>query len=703
MIISRAAMVMALASIPLAHATSAQADETAPDAKTRNPETIVVTAPRLTSTQLTQSDGDTLATAPDGAAFIARQPGAAVIDNGALSGQVQLRGLFGERILLRINGQRFASGGPNAMDPVMHYAPAALIDRVEIARGISPVRDGPGLGGGINTMLKQVKFGDGPTLAPQLDLTAQYRSLDDSVAAGGMIGLANDRVRIGVIASHENGDDTRFPGGRIASTSFDRAVYGVQAGLKAGPGELSFEYRRQETGKSGNPPFAMDIIYFHTDFVRLGFDGDVAEGVRLEVHANYAGVSHRMNNFTLRPAPVVAMQRQSDTYADTMTGDMALRFGAPNRNVRIGADFELGDRGYKLYNPSVPAFFIHPLDRATAERFGAFAEWRTGFGKIEAELGARVDRHSAKTQAPRTGPGVPAGPTNLAVAFGRADRAWEGTTIDASLRLWAEADMLTPRLTLARKTRVPSLIERFSWLPTEASGGLADGNIYVGDVNLKPETAWIAEAGIDWQGDSVYARPVLYYRRIDNFIQGVPFDSTPGVINTPVEMVSAGSGDPTPLRFANTNAEIWGADMAFGARLSGPLRIDGVASWVHGKRRDLSDNLYRMAPANGRIALTWEEARWSVSAEAQGTAKQSRVSAGNSEVPSPGYVLASLYGHWIVREGLRMDVGVENLFNKLYLEHLAGYNRISGSDVALGARLPGPGRSAFVRLRWAMR
>ncbi|OZA18774.1 MAG: TonB-dependent receptor [Novosphingobium sp. 17-62-19] len=689
-------MTMALVTFPLAMAMPAFAEEAE-----LNPETIVVTAPRITSTQVTQDDGDTLATAPDGAAFIARQPGAALVDNGALSGQVQLRGLFGERILLRINGQRFASGGPNAMDPVMHYAPAALIDRAEIARGISPVRDGPGLGGGINTVLKHVAFGDGPTLAPQVDLTAQYRSVDDSVAAGGMVGLASERLRIGLVASKEKGDDTRFPGGRVASTSFDRAVYGVQAGFKAGPGELSFEYRRQETGRSGNPPFAMDIVYFHTDFVRMGFEGDLARNVRLEAHANFAGVSHRMNNFSLRPAPAVAMQRQSDTYADTLTGDLALRLGTAERNLRMGADFELGDRGYVLYNPSVPAFFIHPLDRARAERFGGFAEWRTGLGPIEAELGARIDRHTANTAAPRTGASVPAGPTNLALAFGRADRAWEGTTWDASLRLWAEAGAVTPRFTLARKTRVPSLIERFSWLPTEASGGLADGNIYVGDVNLRPETAWIAEAGIDWQGERAYARPVVYYRRIDDFIQGVPFDSTPGVINSPVEMVSAGSGDPTPLRFANTDAEIWGADVAFGARLAGPLRVDGVASWVQGKRRDLADNLYRMAPANGRIALTWEASRWSVSAEAQGTAAQNRVSASNGEVRSPGYVLASLYGHWIVREGLRVDAGVENLFDKLYVEHLAGYNRITGSDVAVGARLPGAGRSAFVRLRWA--
>jgi iron complex outermembrane receptor protein len=223
----------------------------------------------------------------------------------------------------------------------------------------------------------------------------------------------------------------------------------------------------------------------------------------------------------------------------------------------------------------------------------------------------------------------------------------------------------------------------------------------VGDPALKPEVAWIAELGFDWQSASAYARPVVYHRRIDAFIQGVPFDATPGIVNTPVEMVSAANGDPTPLRFANVDAEIWGTDIAFGTRIAGPLRLDGVASYVRGRRRDVADNLYRIAPPNARLALAWDAADWMVAFEAQGFAAQNHVSTTNSEVTTRGYVLASLTGNWLIRDGLRVDGGIENLFDRRYLEHLAGYNRIAGSDVAVGARLPGPGRSVFIRLRWA--
>ena len=77
-------------------------------------------------------------TAPDAASLVARLSGANLIDNGGLSGQVQYHGLFGPRINLRVDGQSFSSGGPNLMDPPLHYAPLPLIDHIMLDRGISP-------------------------------------------------------------------------------------------------------------------------------------------------------------------------------------------------------------------------------------------------------------------------------------------------------------------------------------------------------------------------------------------------------------------------------------------------------------------------------------------------------------------------------------------------------------------------------------
>jgi len=48
----------------------------------------------------------------------------------------------------------------------------------------------------------------------------------------------------------------------------------------------------------------------------------------------------------------------------------------------------------------------------------------------------------------------------------------------------------------------------------------------------------------------------------------VPFGATPNVVDSPVEMVSAANGDASPLRFANVDADIRGADAAMSCSAS---------------------------------------------------------------------------------------------------------------------------------------
>src|SRR5690606_36796633 len=214
---------------------------------------------------------------PHAAAVAARTPGGALVQNGALSGQLSYRGLFGERVLGRVNGQRFATGGPNAMDPPLHYAPSILIDRIEVTRGTAPVSQGPSLSAAVNADLVGTQFTGDSALAAQAYAAVQYRGVDESYAIGGQAGIANDRWRLGVLVSREQGDDYAYPGGTAAGTSFERDLYGVEGGFRAGQGELFAEYRRSETGPTGNPPFALDIVYFDTDFLQAGYRGELAD------------------------------------------------------------------------------------------------------------------------------------------------------------------------------------------------------------------------------------------------------------------------------------------------------------------------------------------------------------------------------------------------------------------------------------------
>ncbi|MGY6550558.1 MAG: TonB-dependent receptor [Erythrobacter sp.] len=671
--------------------------ETREDALT---DTIVVTAARRDPVA---SDAIAaprqIALPADAAAIAARVAGGDIFGNGALSGQLSYRGLAGERVLGRVNGQRFATGGPNAMDPPLHYAPSILVERIDVARGVAPVAEGPSLGGAINAELMQAQFASGPAAAAQMRFASQYRSVDKSFAAGGLAGLASDAWRLGLIVSHEEGGDYRFPGGRAAGTQFARNLYGIHTGFRAGPGELFLEYRRSETGPSGNPPFALDMVFFDTDFVQGGFRGEIAPDIALNLRLGHVAVRHLMDNQTLRAPAAPPMQaRATFADADTVTAEAAVRFGRAARHIEVGGDAEITDRFVTITNPFNPAFFIDSQPDIRAERVGAFVQWRSSAGRVQWEWGARIDQTRQSAGIPQLGSAVPMGPRTLAAGFIASAREAADTTFDAVLRAWLPAGDITPRLNLARKTRVPSVLERFAWLPTEASFGLADGNIYVGNPALRPEVAYIAEAGFDYVSDWLTIRPTLFYRRIDDFIQGTPFDDTPGVIDSVVEMVAAMNGDPTPLKFRNTGAELYGADMDFIIRPAAQVELAGTASFVRGQRRDIADDLYRIPPANLRLSATWASYRLALGAEVFAAADQPRVSRTNDEEPATGFAVVGLFARYAFDDHFALEAGVENLFDERFAPHLAGRSRVGASDVPLLDRLPGAGRGVWTRV-----
>lgn len=155
------------------------------------------------------------------------------------------------------------------------------------------------------------------------------------------------------------------------------------------------------------------------------------------------------------------------------------------------------------------------------------------------------------------------------------------------------------------------------------------------------------------------------------------------------------SGAPA-LEFANTDAELHGIDIAWGYYLTETLTLEGVVTYVRGERTDIDDDLYRLSPLNGRVALTYEGERWSANVESVLYAAQRRVSAYNGEQPTAGYGVLNVGAEWRTRPGLTLYARIANALDKRYRDHLDGINRVTAVDVPVGERMPGAGRSAQI-------
>ena len=548
--------------------------------------------------------------------------------------------------------------------------------------------------------------------------------VDDGYDFGGIVATANNRQRMHLLGSREQGHNRDFGGGTIADTGYRRSFIGAGYGVKIHHQEFSLDYHRSDTGDSGNPVLPLDIAFLDTDLLQLRQAGTVGD-FEIESQLSYTHVAHRMTNYHLRQPPdfsslpLPPFTGSDRRYVNATGSGMGYRLHVGHAlgvgRITLGVDGHLDENSAAVFDPDFAPFYINNYHAAQSDTYGFFAEWRGPIrDKLNLELGVRYNREDMNSGT------VDAQPANLPLAsmpgtppfairmlrdrFNAAERARTDNNIDWVAKINYEFSETTLiELGLARKTRSPGYIERYSWIPLEINAGLGDGNNYVGDVNLKPEVSHQVELGVEWQAGSAYFTPRIYYRRVDNYIQGVP------VMDMFVRAVSGkANGDANPLRFANVDAEMYGFDAMYGVRLGDGWRLDGSISYTRGKRRDIDDDLYRISPLHTRLSLNYKKATWSGTLEVVAYAPQhhiSRVITGNSAIGSsrgtPGHVIANLHGQYEFQgTGLKLQAGMENLLDKDYIDHLSGFNRVIGSDIPVGERLHGTGRNIYATLTY---
>jgi iron complex outermembrane recepter protein len=177
----------------------------------------------------------------------------------------------------------------------------------------------------------------------------------------------------------------------------------------------------------------------------------------------------------------------------------------------------------------------------------------------------------------------------------------------------------------------------------------------------------------------------LFYNKVNDYIQGV-----------------AGIYSATVLKYTNIDAELYGVDGSWKYAATHNLGLSGIVSYVRGKRTDVSDNLYRIAPLRASINADYAMGQWQHRAEWQLADRQDKVSANNGETATAGHGLFNLRTSYKFDKKATLSAGVENLFDKYYADHLGGVNRVTGSVVAVGEHLPGAGRFGYVSAdyRW---
>src|SRR3546814_10428405 len=136
-----------------------------------------------------------------------------------------------------------------------------------------------------------------------------------------------------------------------------------------------------------------------------------------------------------------------------------------------------------------------------------------------------------------------------------SDLNWSAT----ALVRYALSEQATLELGYARKSRSPTVYERYSWgrgsMSSRMIGWFGDGNGYVGDPGLKPERADTVSAAVSLKGAAAEGwslRIAPFYTPVHHYIDVLKLADFTNMMGMPTGFVQ--------LRFANRNAELYGVD-----------------------------------------------------------------------------------------------------------------------------------------------
>ncbi|MEC8949464.1 MAG: TonB-dependent receptor [Pseudomonadota bacterium] len=665
----------------------------------------------------------------DPAKLMNQVPGGAVNNNGPLTGQIQYRGMFGPRINVRVDGMLIHGGGPNWMAPPLHHIPAGLMEELVVEQGIASITTGGGIGGAATALWKRPAYTNDRGWNFTGNSETAFGSVDNGTSFSGIAGFASSTQRIYAVGSLDAGDDFESADGDVAATEYQRSVYGVGYGFRNGPHEFDINLYTIETDDTGTPSLPMDIDWFDTDVWNASYKTELGSA-GLEVRIYGSDIDHGMSNSLLRPTPDFSSlmlppfigddNRFVGAKSEEFGFKVALDWMVGNGVAVVGIEGKDAEHDATVTDPDFAAFFVNNFNNSEVENLSYFGQWSTlANERWYFEAGVRIEDISSETDAVDAFPARlvdmkpamwPMGTPPRAVwmlreAFNSGDRSATDNNLDWVLKSRYQAsDNLVIELGLAQKTRSPLYQERYLWIPLEANAGIGDGNNYVGNPGLDPEESQQIELGFDWDFRDYYFSPRIYHRKVDDYIQGVP------ATNMMVVAVSANAnGDPTPLIFANTDAEFDGIDLTFGALLNDTWRLEGVASRVDGDRDDISDHLYRVSPDSIRLALYYETPNFTAKFEQVYVAKQDDISftntfdqlnGNNSSDPTKSHMLSNVFLTWTMNDNWILSAGAENLLDENYVDHLTGFNRVMGSNVPSGSRLFGPGRNFFARFQY---
>lgn len=488
--------------------------------------------------------------------------------------------------------------------------------------------------------------------------------------------------------------------------------------------DIEFRYSRMDQTNTEYAAQFFDVKSLETDAFNVAYNyespvWDRKSRVEAWYNAtNFAGdtTRKRQQNFPViervDAALNVAQGVTDASLLGTTSGDISSAgartmtvWGVDERpQLALGADFRhLNQALVEHYDVSgaAPLNFDTNLPRAQGYDPGIFAELTLpATSRWTTKIGGRIDYYgttadASQLRANTSLPGIT--PTDTSVL----------NQNDVLLAFYLTNDYKVNDNTVIQiggghAQRAPTLRERYSdglFLAILQSGF----SRVIGNPSVRKERAWQIDAGIDYEDDIWLGKLHAFGSWIDDYItyQG--------------NLVSPPLGARL-LQTINTDyATLAGVEASGEVNVTPMLSTYGSISYVDGRDHGIDRALPQISPLQARIGVRWhdpaDQPQWGTDFGFRIVDNQKMVGfvhavGGGSpvqvETPTGGFMTAYLRGYYNITENMNVVGGIENLFDRTYLEHLDLRlpNETIGGTTFASTAVYSPGITPYIGVEW---
>ncbi len=612
---------------------------------------------------------------------------------GGMSNLPILNGMLGDRVKVLVDGADFTASCANHMNPPLSYISASQVQTLNVVAGISPVSvAGDNIAGVISVNSIDPQFTDGNSLAWHSGfVSGQYRSNSDAESIGVGASWASASVNIdyqGAFTDAKSYEDGQ--GNKVLDTLYQAQNHSLTAAFKDQDQQLAVKLSHQSIPFQGFPNQYMDMTDNSSFGLTVQYQLQIDKG-EFEAQFNWHHVKHEMGFFTDEKTGMMPMSTDAKDISYKLqwrldiNTDNSLTLGHAYHDYQID-DWWPAVAGSLMMGPND---YIN-INDGHRQRFAVYAELDQQLSdKWQVSSGVRIERVRTDTDDVQgymddmsmgMNPSMGMGgmiDINAAAAnkFNDLDREQSDTLVDVSLLAsYKLNNNESIEIGIARKNRAPNLYERYTWglstMATTMIGWFGDGNGYVGDPNLKPETAHTASASyvLNADDDIWQFNANLWYTQVNDYIDATIISS--------FNKADTDISKRNILQFTNVDATLYGSRLNASYKFSdskslGEWKFTGQLVTTHGERDDSDEPMYQIKPLQTEIALHQHLGKWQNTLEWQFIDEKSRVDSRRLENTTDSYHLFNVNSRYSLGD-IKLTVSITNLLDEYYVSPLGG-------------------------------